>query len=323
MKFRSLISGSATALKYTVLCGWAMHASAELLPAITGFPAVSFANGLSAVRYQMSGAVTIINPDPVAGLPPAADGFSEQGTLFISDFKDSFKNDLSAGVQSGTAEGTVIGRADAGFGKLRASAVASGGGGYIDAVSQVKVSFIDMVEVGGDNTIAHHFDIDWKVDGSVQAVTGRGGAAAFAQLWVFPFGPLPQALGQFEGTSYRGSFWQVGQSPIDNAIGTTDNLEPGSRYWIYGELLVLANRNERDGNVVVTPKSTSRADFMDTVQLFIDPSSDSPGSFLISAAGYDYTSPIPEPTSWLMLCAGLSTIMLSRRRMVGQAQRAA
>jgi hypothetical protein len=322
MKLRSLLSGSTTVLRFTVLSGWAIHASAELLPANAGgFPAVSFANGLSAVRYQMSGAVTVISPVP--GLPPAADGFSEQGTLFTSDFSDSFKKNLSADALSGTAQGTVIGRADAGFVKLRASAVATGGGGYVDARSQVKVSFIDMVEVGGDSTVLHHFDINWKVDGIVEAPAGRGGAGAFAQLWVFPFGPLPSSGAPFHGTSYRASSWQLGQTPIDNAIGTTDNLEAGSRYWLYGELTVVANRNERDGEVVITPILTSRADFMDTVQLFIDPSSDSPGSFLISAAGHNYTSPVPEPTSWLMLCAGLAVMKFSRRRPAGQASRAA
>jgi hypothetical protein len=53
MKLRSLLSGSTTVLRFTVLCGWAIHATAELLPAnVGGFPAVSFANGLSAVRTK-------------------------------------------------------------------------------------------------------------------------------------------------------------------------------------------------------------------------------------------------------------------------------
>ncbi len=262
-----------------------------VLPGIPGgFPTVGFGQALSAVRYSMSGGAIVIDPSSGGA---GGDGFGREDSLVTSNFAAVLTQNLGADVQIGTAEALVTGRASAGFGTLRAAAVASGGGGFVDATAGVTVSFIDVIEIGGDGQSVLNFDINWKVGGTVSAT--RGSATAFAQLWIFPFGPLPPQGVQFAGNSYVGSSWSSARaSVIDTRLGEFKDLPTGSKYWLFGQLSVFASRGEPV--VVDSPQHTARADFMDTVELFIDPSRDSPaGAFLTSASGHTYASPVPVP----------------------------
>jgi len=65
---------------------------------------------------------------------------------------------------------------------------------------------------------------------------------------------------------------------------------------------------------------SSTANFLDTAELFIDPS---PGASLTAASGKDYTTPVPEPSILVMLCAGLAVIGLMLRRLSRDAHGAA
>jgi hypothetical protein len=309
-----------------VLCssvGW-LARSAHALDVLPGIPSALPAvgvppNGLSAVRYSMGGGVTVLGPVPPATL--AADGFSDGSTQYPTSYDTTIQKTLGAGAESGSANGTAVGNASAGFGTLRASAVASGGGGYVVATSAVTVSFIDLIQVDGVGGIRYNFDIKWKTDGTVSAMVGEGSATALAQLWLFPFGTWPQPGQPFFGQSYRSSRWEIGQ--VNGSIGTSKDLPAGARFWVYGQLEVTAARGEPSGTSVETPFSTARADFMDTVQLFIDPGAGSPDASVTSVSGWDYATPVPEPSGLSTACAAAGTTAAIRLRRRSERERRA
>ena len=111
--------------------------------------------------------------------------------------------------------------------------------------------------------------------------------------------------------------------PFESDIGSLEGPEfvTGAKFWIVGTLTVSATSFKRGCAEGKSPIASSRADFDDTAELFIDPP---PGASLIAASGKDYRTPTPaaEPSTLVMLCAGLGVIglMLRLRRLSGDAR---
>lgn len=303
------------------VCGVTLASPGHALEVLPGIPLgfdVSLFNGTGALGYSMSGAVSasdFVGSQPVT----AADGFSAQDRLFAQPpfgFDTRLVRTLGADAQSGEAEALAQGTISAGFGTLRAAATAAGGGlGRYEAQANVTVSFIDLVQVNAaGEDLELKFDITWKVDGVVSAVPGTGSASARAELWIFPFDILPRPGAQFLGSSYRLSAWTPGKVD-DTAIGNFSGPEvvPGARFWVVGALTVGTTSFKRCCAEVEQFFVSSTANFLDTAELFIDPS---PGASLTAASGKDYRTPVPvpEPSILVTLGAGLVVIGLIRWR---------
>lgn len=288
------------------------------LPAI-GIPQITSQTGLTGLTYRMDGGVQAKGPSTLVF--GDAGGYVETATTYPTQPGSVLSFSTGDTAQSGGASASALGTASVDYGVLRASAFASGGGGSIDARATTTVGFIDLVTVKGTAGEFFNFNLSWAVDGKVEGNNGQ--ATANAQLWIIPFGPVPAPFTLFFGQSYRGSRWDSASSEVENtAIGDLKGIREGQRFWAIGILEVAAARSTlKSGTVVDTPFGSASANFLNTVHLYIDPAADSPSASMVSAAtGFDYRSPspIPEPSSWLMMCGGLAIMAAcggARRRL--------
>lgn len=277
---------------------------------IPGIPEPFNSGGLSALRVNGHKFVQAIDPtfltpgrSASASTPPAL------RTLITSDYTDSLPlpNSGSLSVTSGTTRATATTDGTAGFGKLRASASAGLVGGRSEARAQTVVEFLDLIQIltKDPSQKSVSYDIDWKTDGVI-----TGSAFAVAEVWfIDTLGTLvpPSQFGNLG--MYLRSTW-TSSGPTDFGIGHPDELLLGNRYWLYGRLRVEANRahNFFADNTVT---SVTTADFMSTAELFIDPGVDTPWASIASASGFDYASPVPEPSILGLATAGLFIIWLA------------
>jgi hypothetical protein len=176
-------------------------------------------------------------------------------------------------------------------------------------------TFIDVVQTNGEGDALLNYDIDWKGNGDFIVTPGLGSASAYGKFWMFPFPmPIPAPGTVFFGTAYRAAFFSSGGAISFDSVGDTKGLAKDTSYWIVGELGVVAARSS-NGPIFAGPVVLSKADFLNTMELFIDPSADSPGAFMTSNSRHDYATPVPEPsTGLLVLCASLAVGIRKRRK---------
>jgi hypothetical protein len=236
----------------------------------------------------------------------------ERRTLTTSDYTNTLPlpNAGSLSVTSGTTTATATADGIAGFGKLRASAVARLVGGPSEANVQTVVEFLDLIQIHTKDPSPTNvnFDINWKTDGVI-----TGSASALAQIWfIDTLGTLDPPSQFVNQGVYRQSAW-TSSGLTDFSIGGHDGLRLGNRYWLYGRLRVDANRahNFFADNAAV---SVTTADFMNTAALFIDAGADTPWASITSASGFNYASPVPEPSILVLATAGLFIVWLGSAR---------
>ena len=299
------------------------RAAFEVVPAIPLALDAGLFNGTGTLAYSMSGRVSAFD---FAGGPPftSGDDFSAQNRALAQQASFALADIRGADAQFGGSEALAQGSASAAFGTLRASANAAGGGfGRYEAEANVTVSFVDLVQIDANGDLSTGFLITWAVNGSASAVPGQGFAGAFAELWVVPFDLLPPRGGPLRGM-YRSFNSTSAGEPFESAVGSMiENPEvvTGAKFWIVGTLTVGATSFKRCCAEGESPIASSRADFDDTAELFIDPP---PGASLTAASGKDYRTPapVPEPSTLVMLCAGFGVIGLMLRRLPGDARSA-
>ncbi len=298
------------------------RAALEVVPAIPLALDAGLFNGTGTLAYSMSGRVSAFD---FAGGPPftSADDFSTQNRALAQQASFALADIRGADAQFGGSEALAQGSASAAFGTLRASANAAGGGfGTYEAEANVTVSFVDLVQIDASGNLSTGFITTWAVNGSASTVPGQGFAGALAELWVVPFDLLPPRGGLLRGM-YRSFNSTSAGEPLETAVGSLEGPEvvTGAKFWIVGTLTVAATSFKRCCAEGESPIASSRADFDDTAELFIDPP---PGASLTAASGKDYRTPapVPEPSTLVMLCAGLGVIGLMLRRLPGDARSA-
>ncbi len=296
--------GRATLVVLTGLwqCLLAFPAWALLLPGIPlSFPAEIGAGGkFSALRYSMSGrtTVTAFNAQtPANPFQSDADTYSIGDTLLSSDFKATLNNSDGITSAAGSIAATALSNATAAFGTLRGSAVIHLEGGASEAHASTDVEFFDLITVHDKDVISGlNFDITTRVHGDIE-----GSGIGVAELWIIDVTDhAPKAFELLSGPLYRLRAASVGGEESRD-IGELRGAADGSRYWVYGRLHAQADRGL---NAFVGPEDfnhVSRADFTHTVQLFIDPSPDSPNAFITSASGFNYLTPVPLPSSMVLV----------------------
>lgn len=294
------------------------RAELEAVPGILFLDAELF-NGTGTLAYSMSGRVSAFD---FAGGPPfvSTDDFSAQDRALAQQASFALADIRGADAQFGGSEALAQGSASAAFGTLRASANAAGGGfGTYEAEANVTVTFVDLVQIGANGDLSTGFITTWAINGSASAAPGQGFAGALAELWVVPFDLLPPH-GPLRGI-YRSSNLTSAGEPFESAIGSLEGPEvgPGARFWIVGKMNVSATSFKRCCAEAEAGIESSRADFGDTVELFIDPP---PGASLTAASGKDYRTPVPEPSALEMACAVLGVIGLMRGRLPRDARSA-
>lgn len=318
-------------------------ANVTLLPRIPALPATLGSGGVqpdATLGTSVQGSITIIDPVPNGiQIQTASNSYStplgySYGALYRED------SDGRA-VAIGTTAGFVNSKANASPGKLRAIAVAGGGGGFVTGVATATALFVDTVTIVTGGEYAINWDVHGSVSGGYSIMTPdvrpltRPGATAQirAQVWWVPF---EVNLAQASQSSFLGSLYQSTSWIFDIATGGTviaDNVirpklgegvstlvdinEPsGTKYWVVGLLEVTAARGAGSGGTVY-PSSfvTGTADFFNTVEMTIDSLRDPGQSGVASFSGHDYSpAAVPEPSSVAMLIFG-GAAMLIRRRM--------
>ncbi len=297
--FASLLATPVTA--ETVLVPWLPNA----------LPAVGFGNPLSALRVRTSGSAYARSSDISLCCLGDAGSFSESETFFIEpgDYEQSIEFTELAAARHGDVSATSIAVSQAEFGKLRAAAIASNtAGGYSSSGAESVLEFLDVFSLYPGQVPS--FSAVWDVHGQVSAIPGQGGARAFGQLWMFPFGPLPQPFAMFQAQYYSSSYFEPGKTRLVEVLGSTKNLPPGSSYWVYGRLSVEASR-VNDQIVEWGNAGTSFAEFRDTAEFFFTPDPGTPADSYTTASGFIYPT-IPEPASAGMLAIGLLCIAMYR-----------
>jgi hypothetical protein len=172
------------------------------------------------------------------------------------------------------------------------------------------------IKSGGTIYNSVNFNVDWKVDGTVNAEAGFGGAIAQAQLWIFPFGPLPTPGPQFFATYYYAET-HTPTNTFQTLLGDTNadgtvRTQPGNSYWIYGRLEVSATRLT-DTPIEWNIDGTSEANFLDTVTLSIAPAATTPDVTFTTDSGFDH-APVPEASSFAAATLGIASLLTTRRR---------
>jgi hypothetical protein len=274
----------------------------------------------------VSGGMTLIDPvslpidtPPFFKIQTATDSYeSPMGYVSVdSQSIDSFRETFDGRDPSvATTAGFIISTAVASPGKLRAQALAGGGGGSVDGAASATAMFVDTITLvrGGGYTV------DWDVHGSVTGgysiltpdfrPLSRPGASARirTQVWWVPY---EVDLLQAAQTNFLGCYWESTQWQFEVEGGVTlvdiDRKSPdfgsfpfqiferdGTKFWVVGVLEVYAYRSSGSGGPVL-PSSfvTGEANFMNTVRMTID-SYNFPGEAdVISASGHDYSVPPP------------------------------
>jgi hypothetical protein len=326
------------------LLGWllALPCAATVIPplsfSIPGLGAGPGKDGIVASQVITSGSAQILYLDHPGspGLTAQVDSFPEPTTLreFSGDIVSTEKKAVvSANGTSASAEST----GSAQPGTLRAKAVARIGrpdlSSTASAITSTSVAFVDVLKVG-DN--GNPTSVDDRVDYNISLAVGgslgfssqfaSGSASARAQVWLFPFGDfgvLPPPGSSINGQYYESASALLNQGGSETnanlTLGTFDRLEPDSFYWIFGILEVNASVEYNNLPLLETTAS-ARADYSSTVHLFIDPSPTNPGASYTTASGLSYLTPVPEPSSAILVTLGMATLGVNFRARKGQRQ---
>lgn len=288
----------------------ALPAWAELLPSVPeSFPDLIGSGGkFSALRWNATGVVHATNPV----FPFNSSGVTIDSPVdrirYTSDYKDTLGHPgFTQAVVAGTTNASVTIGGIAAFGTLRGSSTASLAGGPSEARASSTAEFFDLIQIHSADPDKPNFNFDINLASSGIII---GGAGAVVQLWVIDVRDhAPRAGELISGPLFLQAAY--GSGDIRSVyFGSLSNVQADDRYWVYGRLSVFAGAAI---DFFVGPEFTRTfsADFSNTVELFIDPSADSPGGIITSASGYDYRTPnapaVPEPSVLIMLAGGLLT----------------
>lgn len=338
------VTGRAARGLRSVFCAtallWTLAARAAVAPLPINVPPNlgEFREGLSATQVNISGSANSSAPGPDNTLITANDSYSQLSRTFNCTTQPLDCNtDESA--ESRTAHAAVNGylgestsKGVATPGTLRASAVARVGrpdtNGLASAEATTMVSFTDVLFIGtnGDPELSDSrvsFIPRVGVTGSVfKNGEVPAGASYDTFLWIFPYAASQDFEVSAQFALLRNEMFYSALSnntlnqPSQFEIGSLNNLNPGSAYWIHAVLRMSA------GASLITPFGTALsgsagADLSNTVHVFIDPSPVNPNATFSSASGASYLSPVtavPLPSGLLLFGSAMMATLISNRR---------
>lgn len=302
---------------------FAVPAAAVVAPGIGSLPpGLGGQNGVVGTQIRVAGSVTATSPPPDNVSAP----------LVVSDGYDFTSNDFSA---DDLSEARNAAAQINGFsGQAQSSAQVSGGAlhafakgaiarpdvrGVATADARAFASFTDLITIdanGGDFDLTLSLSGGFGSSGSV--FTPKGGSV-IAQVWLFAFEPfvplVPFTSGRNAQYYELKSFNSANVDSLSIALGSTDNLVSGAKFWLHADLEIRAT-TFWDSRFSPDLNASATTDFSHTLNVYFDPAPNNPNATFTTASGVSYLSPapVPIPATLCLLAPVLGGLALLRRK---------
>ena len=329
---------------------WLVCATTALLLAdssaaafVTGIPSLppglgpfTGQNGLVESEIHLSGSVsTFYVAADNASIASFADGYELTSRNYDSDpLTEARTTGVAADGYSASADSNAI----ASPGTLRATSTSRIARpdirGQNFSLARTSASFTDVLVIGSNGLPQTDTANDGLVDFRVRLNLGgtlsggpepfASGASAHAQVWLLPYIPAVTQVSDFNKGLFLVQYYEfaeqtllAGGSTTNRSIvlGAFEHLTPGASYWIHALLETEAGTTFGNANFLGR-NALARADYSNTLEVFLEPSARNPDAQFTSASGATYRAAaatrVDAPTMMMFL---ISIVVLRCIRM--------
>jgi hypothetical protein len=177
------------------------------------------------------------------------------------------------------------------------------------ARSTVYLQFVDLIQATHEGKLSVDLGVTaTSITNQVHPLNDLVNAfsEARADFYVWPYSAsFPKARELYDFTVYEAITWEhdktIFEAPDNGLL-----FFPGDRYWVLGQLTVSSIA--RGGSIMQTaPPHTMEtvADLYHTVHFVLEPDPSTPDVKFVSASGFNYAAPVPEPATWGLFLVGL------------------
>jgi hypothetical protein len=296
----------------TATAAMPVRASTQISP---GFPTPDYAGGhfwTQSYSYQVRAQAGLVNPvinsdqDNQQLHPDALPGFLAV-PVATADAHLALGPPYNATEQ---ALASVAGAIAPGVAKAYAHASAFAGDCNSSATVVLEILEVLDIDKGG----LPDFDLNYSGSVGTNDNNGVGGYATSTmrtEIFVWPFGAGIPAVGHAFDAAYFKSLTlsSATSKSIYEDRDPSFSFTDGSRWWLCARAEVDAvagiNREPIVGNPDYQNQDAS-ADFANSIYLRIHPDPSTPDFSFTASSGFDYTSPIPEPATVLLMVMGMA-----------------